>query len=348
MTSVPTVANLSVDISDLARSETFPAAEMGDSAGPQLGPPAHIGRLLGYWNLTSVMLIVVGINFTPTIHHDTYAAIDTWRSIGISGKHVFVTGASRGLGRAMAIAYAKAGASVIGIAARSGLDKVKKDIENAALSVGKAKPNVVAVAIDVMKPESVQQAVEKIMPHFQNRLDILVCSAGYMEVWRPIADADIEDWWNSWDVNVKGQVLVWKAMLPILLADESSLKTIVNLSSIGAHMSTPGGSAYQTTKFALLRLTEFLNAEYGDKGLIAYCMHPGAVKTDLAGKMPEMLQKKLIDTPELMSDTVVYLTQQRREWLRGRYLSCNWDMQEMFAMQKKIVEKDLLKMRMAV
>jgi NAD(P)-dependent dehydrogenase (short-subunit alcohol dehydrogenase family) len=261
---------------------------------------------------------------------------------------VFLTGASRGIGKAMAMAYAKAGASVIGIAARSDLDEVKKEIEEAASSAGREIPNVVTVSIDVQKSESVQKAVEKITPHFQGRIDILVSNAGYMETWMPIADATIDDWWNSWEVNIKGQFLVWKAMLPLLLADESSLKTVVNLSSIGAQMSSPGASAYQTAKFALLRLTEFLNAEYGDKGLIAYCMHPGAVPTDLAWKMPDFVKGNLIDTPELMADTVVYLTQKRREWLRGRYLSCNWDMQELFAKKEEIVERDLLKMRMVV
>lgn len=286
--------------------------------------------------------------FTPTIHHDTYPAIDTSASVGMVGKHVFVTGASRGIGKGMAVAYAKAGASIIGISARSELGEVKKEIEEAAAARGREPPKVVTAEMDVSRPESVQRAVEEITPAFEGRLDVLISGAGYMETWLPIKDANIEDWWQSWDVNIKGQFLTWKAMLPLLLADDSSLKTMVNLSSIGAQMSTPGASAYQTAKFALLRLTEFLNAEYGERGLIAYCMHPGAVPTELAWKMPDFVKVNLIDTPALMSDTVVFLTQKRREWLRGRYLSCNWDMQQLLAMQDEIVEKDKLKMRMVV
>ncbi|KIX08898.1 uncharacterized protein Z518_03555 [Rhinocladiella mackenziei CBS 650.93] len=304
---------------------------MGSLGKPHAGPPAHMG-----------------MSFTPTIHHDTYSAINTSASVGMVGKHVFLTGASRGLGKGMAIAYAKAGASIIGISARSELDSVKKEIEDAAVSVGRQVPKVVTVEMDVMEPDSVQLAVEKITPMFEGRLDILINNAGYMETWTPIQDANVDDWWTSWNVNIKGQFLVWKAMLPLILEDDSSLKTMVNLSSIGAQMSTPGASAYQTAKFALLRLTEFLNVEYGERGLIAYCMHPGAVPTELAWKMPDFVKVNLIDTPELMSDTVVFLTQKRREWLRGRYLSSNWDMQELLAMQDEIVEKDMLKMRMVV
>lgn len=214
--------------------------------------------------------------------------------------------------------------------------------------VGRDLPRVVTVTVDVLSRESFQQAIEEITPQFDNKLDILINNAGYMETWKPVADADTEDWWHSWEVKIKGQFLVCHAMLPLLLADDSSLKTMVNISSIGAQMCNPGASAYRTARYAILRLTEILNVEYGDKGLIAYYMHPGAVKTALARKMPEPIRRNLIDTPELISGTIVFLTQKRREWLRGRYISCTWDMKEMFAREKEIVERDMLKMRMVV
>ncbi|OCT48095.1 Oxidoreductase UcpA [Cladophialophora carrionii] len=289
-----------------------------------------------------------GERFTPTIHHDTYPAIDVSNSVGVIGKHVFLTGASRGIGKAMAIAYAKAGASIIGISARSEMEGVKREIEDEAVSAGHEMPTVVTVNMDVLDPDSVRQAIEQVTPEFQGRVDILISNAGYMEPWTKIVDNDVDEWWRSWDINIRGQYLLWKAMIPLMLANESSLKTIVNVSSIAAHVCSPGASAYQTTKFALLRLTDFLNVEYGDQGLIAYCMHPGSVPTELSWKMPDFVKVNLIDTPELMADSVVYLTQKRREWLRGRYVSCNWDMPELLAMQDEIVEKDKLKMRMVV
>ncbi|OAP55335.1 hypothetical protein AYL99_10308 [Fonsecaea erecta] len=287
-----------------------------------------------------------GEHFTPTIHHDTYPAIDVSHSVGMVGKHVFLTGASRGIGKSMALAYARAGASIIGIAARSDLEEVKKEIENAAASAGRVVPKVVTASMDVLNPESVQRAVDRMTPDFEGRLDILISNAGYMEPWVNILEADVDEWWRSWDVNIRGHFLTWKALLPLLLADGSSLKTVVNMSSIAAQMCIPGASAYQSTKFALLRLSDFLNVEYGAQGVIAYCMHPGAVPTELAWRMPDFVKVNLIDTPELMADTVVFLTQTRREWLRGRYLSCNWDMPELLAMQDEIVDGDKLKMRM--
>lgn len=327
---------------------------MGDDASP----PAHMGT-----NFTNASPAVnakyssemvgkppahMGINFTNTLHHDTYPTIDPLNSIDMVGKHVFITGASRGIGKKMAIDFARAGASVVGIAARSDLASVKAEIEEAATSVGRDVPKVITVTVDILSGDSLKKAVADITPQFGNKLDILVNNAGYMETWKRTTEADPEDWWHSWEVNIKGQFLVCHFMLPLLLAGDSSLKTMVNISSIGAQMCTPGASAYQTARFAILRLTEILNAEYEEQGLIAYCMHPGAVKTELAWKMPVPVQKLLNDTPDLMSGTIVFLTQKRREWLRGRYISCTWDMPEMFAMEKEIVERDMLKMRMVV
>ena len=71
---------------------------------------------------------------------------------------------------------------------------------------------------------------------------------------------------------------------------------------------------------------EFVNTEYGDKGIVAYCVHPGGVDTEMGRSMPENMHAFLIDTPELAGDTIVWLASERREWLRGRYVSCTWDM----------------------
>jgi len=79
--------------------------------------------------------------------------------------------------------------------------------------------------------------------------------------------------------------LVSKAFIPLLL--KGGDKTIVNLSSVGALNLTPGGSAYQTTKFAVLKFTEFLCVDYGEQGLLAYALHPGGILTELAQNMPK-------------------------------------------------------------
>lgn len=124
-------------------------------------------------------------------------------------------------------------------------------------------------------------------------LDILINNAGRLESFVPIVDGDIDEHWNTWEVNYRGLYWVTKAFLPLMLAKkrdgQDGLKTIVNLTSIGAHLTIPGGSAYQTSKLAVLRLTEILCAEYGEQGLLSFAVHPGGVMTELSSKMPKAL-----------------------------------------------------------
>lgn len=89
-------------------------------------------------------------------------------------------------------------------------------------------------------------------------------------------------------------------------------------------------------------------ADYAQAGLLAYCTHPGGVMTELALKMPKPMHAYLLDTPDLAGDTFTWLLAERREWLAGRYISCNWDMEELMSMRDEIERCDLLKVRMAV
>ena len=76
-----------------------------------------------------------------------------------------------------------------------------------------------------------------------------------------------------------------RSFLPLMLRGGD--KQIVNLSSIGANMIRPGMSGYQTSKMAILRLSEFTNVEYGQQGVVAFSVHPGAIMTNLASSMPK-------------------------------------------------------------
>ena len=98
-----------------------------------------------------------------------------------------------------------------------------------------------------------------------------------------MADTDPDAWWSTWETNIRGPYLVARSFLPLLL-EKGGDRTIVTVASVGAFKTNSGLSAYQTTKLAQLRLMEFLNAEYGDQGLLAYSVHPGNVAgTDILG-----------------------------------------------------------------
>lgn len=221
---------------------------------------------------------------TATSHNDTYPFIAPTKN-NFRNKHVFITGASKGIGRATAISYSTGGASCIGFSARSSLDEVVSECEAAAQKAGHPNPKVLTYAMDVVDREVIEKAAAEVAKDMDGRLDILINNAGYLEEFKPIAESNPDEWWKTWTVNIRGPYLVTRAFLPLML--KGGNKTIVNLSSVGAHRTRPGASGYQTTKFAIARFTEFIEAEYGDKGVIAFCVHPGGVFTSLASNMPK-------------------------------------------------------------
>lgn len=213
---------------------------------------------------------------------------------------------------------------------------------------GRHPPEILPLILDVTEPQSVDSAAQKLSQVFNGHLDILINNAGYLEPFVPVASSNPDNWWRSWEVNVRGPYLVSRSTLPLLLSKSEGLKTILNISSVGALRQRPGASGYQTAKFALLRFSEFLNAEYASQGLISYSAHPGGVMTELARNMPKETHHMLQDTPELGGETFVWLTSERREWLRGRYVSVNWDMEEFLAIKQRVEDGDLLKARVVV
>ncbi len=184
------------------------------------------------------------------------------------------------------------------------LSAVEFEVQAAAVDAGHPAPQVLALQADVASEKSVRSAAEAVKRAFSGTLDVLVNNAGYCEEWVPIADSDPASWWRSWEVNVNGTYLCCRFFLPLVLRSET--RTIINLTSAGAHLLTYGATAYQTARFAACRFTEFAAREYGDTGLVAVALHPGGLKTDLAMNMPEYMHALLIDELELPADTMVW------------------------------------------
>ncbi len=305
--------------------------------------------------------LILGVNFTKIHHNDTYPFIDPATKSDHTGHYVFITGASKGVGKATALAFAKAGTAGIAVAARSNLSNLEPEIQSAAKEAGKKPPKVIVIHLDVLDYDSVQKAAKQIEKEF-GRLDILINNAGYLNAWKPLLEADPGDYWMNFEINLRGVYWVSKALLPLML--RGGEKTIVNVTSAGAHGISKGGSGYQNSKFAVVRFTEYLMADYGDQGILAYAVHPCGARTEVALNMPEDMyicksyvffdysnvnanpKTDLTDTVEIASDTMCFLTAKRLEWLAGRYISCTWDMAEFLSREKEIIEGDKLRFRM--
>jgi NAD(P)-dependent dehydrogenase (short-subunit alcohol dehydrogenase family) len=263
--------------------------------------------------------------------------------LSLKGKNILITGAARGIGRETALSYAKAGASGIFI-----LDLTDpKPVENEILQVTKAhdlpSPQVVCSMTDITDLAAVEKAAETVRATL-GAIDILVNNAGYLAPYKPLGESDPITWWRNFEVNVKGVYLITRCFLPLVL--QSNDKTIIVLSSIGALHNLSGGSGYETTKLVVLKINNYLNAEYAAQGLLVYAVAPGGVQTALASGFPGHLGHLLQDTPQMAADTIVFLTQERRDWLAARYVDSRWDMTEFLAKKEAIIKDDLLKIQL--
>jgi NAD(P)-dependent dehydrogenase (short-subunit alcohol dehydrogenase family) len=189
----------------------------------------------------------------------------------------------------MAKSFAHAGASHIAIGARSSLSAQKEQVVAAATAAKRPVPNVLSIKLDITNQKSAEDAAAVVEKEF-GRLDIVVINAAILSGRGLILDSNPEEWWETWNVNLKGPYMVTRAFLPLLL--KGGDKTIIATSSVGAHCVTPGLSAYQDTKLAVLRFMEFVSKEYGSQGVLAFAIHPGNIPTDMIGG-PEGLTEEL-------------------------------------------------------
>ncbi|KAK5214438.1 hypothetical protein LTS03_004101 [Exophiala xenobiotica] len=284
-----------------------------------------------------------GYNFLQTIRNDIYPSIDPTKS------DLSQPGSGRGIGRSVALRYAESGVSCIVLCARSASDL-----------------------------DEVEQSIKKINPHVrkEGRLDVLINNAGMTNKWAPIADSDTEMWFKTWDLHIKGTYLMLRAFLPLLVETAkihsvTGTVHVINTTTITAHFAMPGGSAYHASKFALIRLSEFVVSEYEAQGVNCLSLHPGGVPTGIAKDLGPLVEAgefyqyirilmecssmseltritAMVDTPDLCAGFAVWLTKGQRAWLNGRYVSATWDVDELLAKKEEIVKDDKLKLRMVV
>lgn len=282
--------------------------------------------------------------FTTKVHSNTYPLISP-TTTNLTGKAVLISGGSRGIGKATVLAFAKAGISHLAIAARSDTTSLTQEIENAATSSGRPIPKILLLKMDTTLKSSVVAAAKAVETAF-GRLDILVNNAGILPEMSRMGDSDPDLWWSTFDVNTKGPYLTTWAFLPLLLSSANGLKKICNVASVGALVVLPTVSAYQTSKLATVRLTEFIAKEYAEQGITAFSIHPGNVATDILGpEGPGELAYVFTETVDLAADSIVWLVKEERKWLNGRYINVTWDMGEVEGKAGEILEKDLLKVK---
>ncbi|MEW2548814.1 SDR family NAD(P)-dependent oxidoreductase [Streptomyces sp. NPDC047002] len=182
----------------------------------------------------------------------------------------FITGSSRGLGRAIAETALSSGAQVVATARRP---------EQLGGLVEKYGENVYPVALDVADSAAAATAVAAAVERF-GRIDVVVNNAGYADT-AAVEDVTIEDFTAQIDTVFLGTVYVTKAVLPILREQGSG--HIFQVSSLGGRIGSPGLAAYQSAKWAVAGFSEVLAQEVGPLGIKVTVLEPGGMRTDWAG-----------------------------------------------------------------
>ncbi len=225
----------------------------------------------------------------------------------LEGKVALITGASQGLGRALALAYAREGASlVINSRSEDSIKPVTQEVENLGAEV-------LSVPADVANAEDVYKLVDAAVDRF-GKIDILVNNAGLLGPRVAIEEYPEDEWRRVIEANVDGPFLVSKAAIPHIPEGGS----IINLVSGVSVEGRAEWGAYSVSKFALEGLSQILAAELGERGIRSNAVDPGGMRTDMrAAAYPEEDPQTRI-TPEENTDVFLYLASDESKGVTGQ------------------------------
>ena len=248
----------------------------------------------------------------------------------LDGEAAVITGAGRGIGEAVAQAFARAGANVTLVA------RTRADVERVAEKIATREVSVLPFAGDVSERHDVERAVAATLEKF-GRVDALVNAAGIYGPIGPLLENDPDEWVQVIQVNLLGTLFAMRAVLPHMLARRKGV--IINFSGGGAVSPFPRFSAYATSKAAVVRLTETIAEEVKSSGVRANAIAPGAANTRLldqvlaagerAGKefyaSAQEQKRKGGTSPEKAAELAVFLASPAGAGITGRLISAVWD-----------------------
>jgi NAD(P)-dependent dehydrogenase (short-subunit alcohol dehydrogenase family) len=229
----------------------------------------------------------------------------------LKDKVALITGGARGIGKAIALAYAREGAR-LAICART-----ESEINETVQEIQKLKADAQGWPCDVSIEESVEDFVGVIIKEF-GRIDVLVNNAGVMTRPVPITELEVKKWDYTIAVNLRGPFLITKSVLTVMIKQKSG--SIINVSSMVGRGAYANFIAYATSKWGLEGFTQTLAAEARSSNIRVNSVEPGYVATKLTGYNGS--------EPESVTDLFVYLASDEANGMTGKMLgSSGWKSQ---------------------
>lgn len=253
--------------------------------------------------------------------------------MGFEGKSVVVTGASSGMGRAIALAFAREGANVVAVARR------QERLEEIAAQAEGLAGTILPYPGDVTKQEINEGMIDFAVEKFGG-LDILVNNAGVMDEFKPIAEVSDELWSKVFALNVDAPMRAMRKAVQTMLAAETK-GCIINVASIGGLNGGRAGAAYTASKHAIVGLTENTAYMYVGNGIRCNAICPGGIETEVMNGQTDISQFGMgrimagVDTsipqgqPEDIAAAALYLAGDNAGFITGASLvvdggvSCN-------------------------
>jgi NAD(P)-dependent dehydrogenase (short-subunit alcohol dehydrogenase family) len=213
----------------------------------------------------------------------------------MSAPSVLITGGSRGIGRAIALRFAREGSKVV-VASRDAtrLDAVVAEIVKAG---GKG----LAAQLDVREQGSVEAGVWRALEFCGGKLELLVNNAGVFDV-VPFDQLDLATWRKNIEIHLDGSFFVTKECLDALL--ESGRGHVIQIASVAARQGFAGNVAYCTAKYGLRGFSDALRADLGPRGLRVSTIYPGATDTDIFKGVPGNWDRAKMNRPEDVAEVV--------------------------------------------
>ncbi|RMZ83010.1 hypothetical protein DV737_g1768, partial [Chaetothyriales sp. CBS 132003] len=274
-------------------------------------------------------------SFTKTWHNKPYPQISPGRpELSAAGKIVFITGGGTGIGKATAIAFAQAGAKAIAIFGRR-VDRLKSAAEEIRNANPKGTTSVVFEAVNLSQRAAVDtafaSAVDKVG---RAKVDVFISNAAILPTAGPVAPYEEKDLYKGLELNIGSAFNAIGAVFPLLAPGAK----VLNISSGIGHIDVvPGLWLYAMTKAATTKMFDYFQAENPD--LHVFNVQPGVVTTELNSGSGFDGQ----DDVELPGQFHVWLASPEAEFLKGKFVWVNWDVDELKARAEELKKSQLLK-----